>query len=154
MKKTIIILIVLAAIFTTCKKEDRDEIFKSRYHRYLTGVWEVNGIKINGIDSTNYLLQNDTLCYRWIFTYDKNRYMFTYYCKGFDYSRGVWELYEKDKKISIIVGKVLSPDSNKVNRWFEKGYWNIIILDKNNMLLKYNSDKIEYEYSFFKYEDD
>lgn len=149
-----IVLIINLLFFYSCKKEDRDEIFKSRTHRYLTGVWEVNGIKINGVDSTNYLLHNDTLCYRWIFTYTDNRYIFIYYCKEYDYSRGLWQLNEKYNNIDILADTRLSPDKNKINRWFISGYWDILELDKNNMRLRFKNYNVEYEYSFFKYEDD
>ncbi|MFN4233709.1 MAG: hypothetical protein ACK4IK_02760 [Bacteroidia bacterium] len=90
MKKIIIIIFILATIFTACKKEDRNEIFKSRTHRYLTDGWNINKIIINGIDSTSLLINNDTIGNRFIFMYnpsvEENPYDFICYSK----------LYRKD----------------------------------------------------------
>ncbi|MFN4235168.1 MAG: hypothetical protein ACK4IK_10225 [Bacteroidia bacterium] len=148
--------IFIILVLYSCKKEDRDEIFKSKQHRYLTGVWEVSGIKINGIDSTSFLLGNDSICTRWIFNYipeAERSYDFAYFNNGIDYSRGSWYLNEKFKNINISADKKLTPDNNKFNRWFESGFWEILEMGKNNMKLRFKNYNIEYEYSFYKYKD-
>jgi hypothetical protein len=151
-----LVLIIFLLNFYSCKKEDRDEIFKSRTHRYLTGVWDVNAIKINGIDSTLFLINNDTLCSRWMFNYIPNSelvYYFWYFNNGIDYGGGGWQLNEKYKNINIYADKRLTPDNLKINRWFESGYWDIISLNKNNMQLRFKNYNVEYEYSFYKVKD-
>jgi hypothetical protein len=159
MKKTIIILIVLAAIFTTCKKEDRDEIFESRTHRYLTGSWRVNKIIINSIDSTNYLINNDSLCYAWQFSYTGQSYdplirrPFWYYFNAKGYNKGTWELQKNNKELYISAGVKNSNDHNIVNRWFISGLWKIKEINKNKMTLNFKNDNVEYEYSFYKTKD-
>ncbi len=158
MKKTIIILITLAAIFTTCKKEDRDEIFESRTHRYLTGGWNLDKIIINGIDSTSILLNNDTLGHRFIFIYNRSvgKYSNDFIC----YSKlsrmdGFWEL----KKNEIVTIDLYSRNfyiyngmnvDTVVNRWIYEGDWIIKEIKKDKLILHFKNNIIEYEYSFLK----
>ena len=160
MKKTIIILIVLAAIFTTCKKEDRDEIFESRTHRYLTGRWQVDKIVINGIDSTQLLINNDSLCTKWYFLFTNRSYdplitrPFWYDFNAKGYNIGTWALQKNNKELYISAGVKNSNDTNIVNRWFFKGVWEIKNINKNKMTLNFKNDNVEYEYNFYKYSDE
>ncbi|MFN4234986.1 MAG: hypothetical protein ACK4IK_09300 [Bacteroidia bacterium] len=160
MKKTIIILIALAAIFTTCKKEDRDEIFKSRTHRNLTGRWQVDRIIINGIDSTQFLINNDSLCTKWFFLYtDRSydpgiRFPFWYFFNVKGYDKGAWELKKNNKEIYISVGVKNSNDHNIVNRWFSPGLWGIKEINKTNLTLVFQNDNVKFEYQFKKYKED
>ncbi len=156
MKYLKIVLIIFLFIVYSCKKENLDEIFESRMHRYLTGVWEVNGISVNGIDSSLFLLNNDSLCTRWDFKFIPDSdivYYFWYYNKKNDYGRGSWKLNERYKNINVSADRSLSPENIKINRWFYSGYWDILELNKNNMKLRFKHYNIEYEYSFNKIKD-
>jgi hypothetical protein len=159
MKKLFCITILIMVLYA-CKKEDRDEMFKSRTHRYLTGFWDVEKVIINDVDLTSSLVNNDSLCNRWHFIYmskifqqyeTSKLYLFS---NSKNYTSGYWKLIDNDRYVYLYMGYSLRPDTNIVNRWIECGDWLIKEISKTNMTLVFQNDNVKFEYQFKKYKED
>lgn len=148
-----IIVLLLLCVIVSCKKYPEDPytvIFKSPEKR-IEGIWIYNSILINGIDSTDAIVERDK--WGWMFGKDyKTSYLFfstKFNTKSFLY---YWEFSESNNKLMI----VNQNSKNVTKTHWDVGYpvyWEIIAL--NNKKFKIKSEPINnnvYEIDFYRRE--
>ena len=149
-KRQILYPLILLLFFTTCKYEDGPAIsFRSKTSR-LCNDWNVDNLKIDGIDSTQRYKDNCGCCIT--FDYIKphgdlpQRRIFLYGCKnlpiGWNIPYGNWSLLGNEMDISISGGgyKGMGPicDGNST--------WNILRLAHDEFWFKTNFNGKEYDF--------